>query len=128
MPTEVASVVLFALDPDRTAEFYRALGLGLVDERHDDGAAHFAVEVGGVHLAVYGADARATAPAHRHGGEVFVGFYVDSLDDAERRLSALGVRKVAGHEAMPWGCRVLFEDPDSRTVEINERAHCDDGA
>jgi hypothetical protein len=31
---------------------------------------------------------------------------------------------LAEHEQMPWGCRVLLQDPDGRTVEINQRDHC----
>jgi lactoylglutathione lyase len=124
MTTDVASIVLFAADADRTAEFYRAVGVDLADERHDEGPLHYAVEVGGVHVAVYAAAADGVAPKRRHAGDTFVGFYVDSLDDAESTLQGLGAKQVADHESMPWGCRVLFEDPDGRTVEINDRAHC----
>jgi len=28
------------------------------------------------------------------------------------------------HERMPWGCRMVFQDPDGRPVEINQRHHC----
>ena len=31
---------------------------------------------------------------------------------------------LTGHEQMPWGCRMVAEDPDGRAVEINQRGHC----
>jgi hypothetical protein len=39
-------------DLERTAAFYRAVGLSLDDEDHGEGARHVAAELGGVHFAV----------------------------------------------------------------------------
>jgi catechol 2,3-dioxygenase-like lactoylglutathione lyase family enzyme len=58
--TEMASLVLYAGDPTATAAFYRALGLDLDREDHGEGPAHFAVELGPVHFAIYPAEAPAT--------------------------------------------------------------------
>jgi lactoylglutathione lyase len=122
--TEIASLVLYAASAPATAAFYRALGLDLEDERHDDGPVHFAVELGPVHFAIYPADSAGQAPPRRGGGSSFAGFYVDSLDAVTGAVAGLGAPILGTHEQMPWACRVVAEDPDGRPVEINQRRHC----
>lgn len=120
----VASIVLFCADAGRTARFYAALGAAFEEERHDAGPVHFAVELDDVHFALYDAGGDPVVAEHRAAGEVFVGFYVPSLDAAVEAITALGHPPVSPHEQMPWGCRVLVVDPDGRTVELNDREHC----
>jgi lactoylglutathione lyase len=122
--TEVASLVLFAADTERAAGFYRAIGLELAHEQHGEGQVHFAVDLGGLHFAIYQADESGRAPARRAAGSSFPGFYVDSLDAAIESLRRVGASFLTGHEQMPWGCRVVVEDPDGRAVEVNDRDHC----
>jgi len=121
---EVSSLVLFTEHPERTAAFYRAIGLDLEDEDHDEGPVHHAVELGGVHFAIYPAASAGRAPDRRAAGSVFTGFYVDSLDAVTRALDALGAPMLSAHEEMPWGCRFVVADPDGRPVEVNQREHC----
>ena len=115
---------MFASAPAATAAFYRALGLVLGDEHHGEGPIHFAAELGPVHFAIYPAQAPGRARQHRTGGNVFPGFYVDSLEHVVSALKQSGAPILTDHEQMPWGCRIVAEDPDGRTVEINQRAHC----
>jgi lactoylglutathione lyase len=122
--TEMASLVLFAASPTATAAFYRALGVQLADEYHGEGPVHFATELGPVHFAIYPAEAPGRAPQRRRGGSLFPGFYVESLDRAAMALTEVGAPLLTGHEQMPWGCRIVAEDPDGRAVEINQREHC----
>jgi lactoylglutathione lyase len=122
--TEMASLVLFAASPTATAAFYRALGMELADEYHGDGPVHFATELGPVHFAIYPAEAPGRARERRRGGSLFPGFYVESLDRAAGALAEAGALVLTGHEQMPWGCRIVAEDPDGRAVEINQREHC----
>jgi lactoylglutathione lyase len=122
--TEMASVVLFAADPTATAAFYRALELVLEDEQHGEGPIHFAAELGSVHFAIYPAQAPGRAPERRTGGNVFPGFYVESLERAVSALKEGGAPILTEHERMEWGCRVVAQDPDGRAVEINQRSHC----
>jgi len=125
--TEIASIVFFAADGVRTAEFYRVAGVDLEDESHDEGPVHWAAEVGGVHVAVYDvADAGGTgrAPGLRAAGSTFPGIYVTSLDLARAALQELGAPVLEDHQVRPWGCRFIVEDPDGRAVEINQRSHC----
>jgi hypothetical protein len=122
--TAMASLVLHAGDATATAAFYRAVDLELELDQHDGGNAHFACELGGVHVAIYPSEQAGVAPPRRAAGSCFPGFYVDSLDAAEAALESVGVTKLSGHEQMDWGCRLVVEDPDGRPVEINQREHC----
>jgi lactoylglutathione lyase len=122
--TEIASLVLFAADVNTTADFYRAIGLELEHEDHGEGPVHFATELGGVHFAIYPTDVRGRAPARRAVGSSFPGFYVAALDEVTESLRQLGASVLTEHEQMPWGCRVVVEDPDGRAIEVNDRAHC----
>jgi lactoylglutathione lyase len=125
--TEIASVVLFAEQPERTIDFYRTIGVDLHDEDHGDGLVHAATDVGDVHFAVFPSPVRSgPALGWRSSGSTFVGFYVSSLDQTVASLSALGARVLEEHQVRPWGCRMIFEDPDGRAVEINQREHCED--
>jgi len=122
--TQIASLVLYAASPAATAAFYRSLGLELEDEDHGEGPVHFAAELGPVHFAIYPAEGPGRAPERRCGGSVFPGFYVPSLDRVAEALAGTGAAVLTGHQQMPWGCRVVAEDPDGRAVEINQRGHC----
>jgi predicted enzyme related to lactoylglutathione lyase len=121
---EMASLVLFTAHVGRTVAFYRAVGVPLEDEDHGEGPVHAAAEVGDVHVAVCAASGPGRHPARRAGGSDFPGFYVDALDATLAAVTALGAPVLSGHEQMPWGCRVVVEDPDGRAVELNDRGHC----
>jgi lactoylglutathione lyase len=122
--TEMASLVLFAASPAATTAFYRAVGLELEEEDHGDGPVHFATELGPVHFAIYPAEVAGRAGERRSSGSVFPGFYVESLDRAAEALAVAGAPMLTGHQEMPWGCRIVAEDPDGRAVEVNQRGHC----
>jgi lactoylglutathione lyase len=121
---EFGALVVYAADAARTAAFYRAVGVSLEDEDHGEGPVHFAADLDGVHFAVYPAQAPGRAPARRAAGGSFPGFYVTSLDQVTAALAGLGAPVLQAHEEMPWGCRILAEDPDGRPVEVNQRGHC----
>jgi len=122
---EVASIVLFSEHLERTIAFYRSAGVDLQDEDHGDGNVHAATDLVDVHFAVLPAQGpNSGKPTWRSGGSVFVGLYVDSLDGTAESLIALGAPVLVEHQDRHWGCRMIFEDPDGRAVEINQRAHC----
>jgi len=122
--TEIGSLVLFSTNYDRTVEFYNAVRCALEHEDHDDGPAHHAVELGAVHFAVYPAESVGQAPGRRTGASTFPEFFVDSLDDTAALVTPLSEAVLEGRETMPWGCRMVFADPDGRPVEVNQRDHC----
>ncbi|MDN5744941.1 MAG: hypothetical protein L0H31_07450 [Nocardioidaceae bacterium] len=59
-------------------------------------------------------------------GSTFVGFYVPSLDAAQAALVDHGTPVLMEHQTMPWGCRILVEDPDGRHIEVNQTHHCEE--
>ena len=121
---EVGALVLYARDMQKTAEFYRTLGIPLEKEDHGEGPVHFATELGPVHYAIYPSLAPGSGPARHSAGDTFHGLYVDSLDAVKDRLKAIGASMLSDHEIMPWGCRLVARDPDGRAVEVNQRGHC----
>jgi lactoylglutathione lyase len=121
---QIASLVLYAADAQATGEFYRALGLELEEEQHEEGPVHFAIELGPLHFAIYQAGKPGQAPERRSAGDTFPGFYVGSLDDVASALRQLGAPIITDHEDMPWGCRIVARDPDGRAVEVNQKEHC----
>ena len=121
---EIASLVLFATNAQNTGDFYRAIGLDLAEELHEEGPVHLAVELGPVHFAIYEAAVPGRAPERRSSGDTFPGFYVESLDEVTNALRQLGAPLVREHEVMPWGCRIVVQDPDGRAVEVNQKEHC----
>ena len=132
---EVASLVLFAAEPEKTADFYRVAGIALEEEDHGEGPVHFAAEVGGVHVAIYPAGSSGRAPTIRQGGSSFPGFYVDSLDAVtaeltpSRHRSWVGMRRcrgVAGSSSRiqtgdPWKSTSVSTVPSSRDDPRAER-------
>lgn len=122
--TAFGSLVLFSADFERTAAFYRAIGVELDREVHDDDPDHYAAEVGPIHFAVYPAESSGRAPARRGGGSSFPGLFVESLDSVSAALAETPAPVLSSHAQMPWGCRIVVEDPDGRPVEINQRDHC----
>jgi lactoylglutathione lyase len=122
--TTVAALVLSATETEKTADFYRALGVPLVDERHEEGPVHQAAQLGDVHVAVYPQESPGRASSRGVGGSALIGFYVESLEVVVDTLARQGSHLLSGHERMSWGCRVVAEDPDGRAVEINQTGHC----
>ena len=120
--TVLASLVLFSSRVQRTAAFYRALGLDLVGE--DDGE-RYAAEVAGVRVAVLDAETSTAHPAAwREAGTTCPGFWVDSLDAVLTDLTRAGAPLLLAHEPTPLGCRAVVKDPDGRTIEVAQRGHC----
>jgi catechol 2,3-dioxygenase-like lactoylglutathione lyase family enzyme len=102
---------------DAMVAFYRALGVPLVDEQHDDGPLHAAADVGGIHVAIYPADGTANTAGYRTAGGAMIGFTVASLDET---LAVLGATVERPPEDVPWGRRAVVVDPDGRAVEVTE--------
>ena len=113
----VGSLVLFTPQVRVCRAFYRALGLPLEDEVHEEGPPHAACDVGGVHVARYEAPA-GRAPDKGAGGASLLGFTVDDVDAVFARLRALDAPVIWEPRDMPWGRTAQVRDPDGRPVEL----------
>lgn len=118
---DLGALILFSNAIEKTVAFYRAIGVPLEEEKHDDeGPLHYACELGSTHMAIHAAG-EGRAAEWRSGGSSYFGFAVDSLKVAVEAARRTGARVVQEPEEYPWGPRSLVEDPDGRVVELFER-------
>jgi lactoylglutathione lyase len=118
---ELGALVLFSANVDRTVAFYRAIGVPLELEQHDDeGPPHYAGELSGTHFAIFQASS-GSAPPFRSGGSSLPGFVVESVAASLEGVRTLGAKIRQEPELYPWGLRAVVDDPDGRAIEIFER-------
>lgn len=123
MIRSVSAIVLWTARAREVVAFYEALGLPLATEQHEEGPAHWACELQGVHFAVYEQDeGDLPPPEYKAAGASLLGFDVDDLDAAYLAAKTVGARVLIRPEEVPWGRRAVVLDPDGRTVELNETA------
>jgi lactoylglutathione lyase len=117
----INAIVLTTRDLPLAVTFYRALGVPLEDEHHEDGPQHYACEMEGVHFALYAAKRESPSlPPRGATGATLVGFAVHDLEATLTTLTALGAVTEVAPETVPWGRRAIVLDPDGRLVELNE--------
>lgn len=118
----IDACVLWAEDLERTAAFYRAVGVPLEDELHEEGPRHLACELGPVHFAIYAStDGRGEAPNRSVSGGMQVGLQLEDLDTVHSALRAIGADVLIAPEDVPWGRRMVVRDPDGRPLELNQK-------
>ncbi len=120
MPPRLGALVLFAADLERAVEFYRAIGIDLQVDDHDDPAApvHYAADLDGCHFAVFPAAEPGRSPAFRAAGGDFPGFAVADVERTVEALRGRGAEVVQEPSPYPPGLRAVVTDPDGRPVEI----------
>lgn len=117
----LGALVFFTSRLDACVEFYRLVGIPLVEEQHaEDGMVHFACELEGVHIAFFNALDEGNAPALRTAGCCFPGLAVASVSDIVRRVRAAGGTILQPPSDYPWGVRAVLSDPDGRPLEVFE--------
>jgi predicted enzyme related to lactoylglutathione lyase len=115
-------VVLRSPDMERTARFYRLLGVLFERERHGTGPEHLAGPVGSAVLEIYPQGDEADTVGVR------LGFRVASVEAVVQAVRQAGGTVVAPPRHGPWGFRAVLGDPDGRRVEVTEEADADPGA
>lgn len=107
-------VVLRVADLERSAAFYRALGLEFARHAHGSGPTHYAAECEGFVFELYPATADQPASSSAR-----IGFVVDDVDALVGRLGAIdGARVVSPPKDSEWGRRAVVADPDGHRVEL----------
>ena len=105
--------------PQECADFYRAIGIPLQDERHGDAEPlHYACDLGDVHIAVFTATEVGASPGLGEPGCAFPGFAVESVDDTVEVARQVGAAVMQEPDDYPWGRRAVLSDPDGRPVEV----------
>ena len=120
MIQDVGALILFSHQVPAVIRFYRAIGLELERESHEEGPVHYVADLGPTHFAVF-EGAPGEAPEFRSGGSTFPGFAADSLEDAVSGAKSVGARVVQEPTEYPWGMRALVVDPDGRVIELFQR-------
>ncbi|MFQ5918465.1 MAG: VOC family protein [Thermoplasmata archaeon] len=120
MIQDVGALILFSHRLPAVVQFYRAIGLELEPEQHEEGPVHYVSGLGPTHFAVFEGPP-GEAPEFRSGGSTFPGFAVDSLEEALSGAKSVGARIAQEPSQYPWGMRALVVDPDGRTIELFER-------
>ena len=114
----VSSLVLYAVDVSRTAEFYRRC-LGI--EFTEVGRGRVTAQVDGVRLAVVPMTASGATAQTGDPGTAMVGFDVPDISDAVEQAGEAGGAVLRQPERLDWGIRGVVSDPDGRVVEFVQR-------
>lgn len=119
--TELNLVVLRSPDLERSARFYRALGIPLVREQHGTGPEHFAGRAGHVIFEIY--------PQGNGEGttKTRIGFSVGSLTYVLSVVESAGGTVISNPQDTEWGRRAVVADPDGHRVELAESPRIADG-
>lgn len=114
MASTLNLIAIRAADPDRSAEFYRLLGLTFTKHRHGTGPEHFVSEEGAFVFEIYPRGDGLGTTATR------LGFRVASLDTTMAALASAGVQVITPPAQTEWGYRAVVLDPDGHRVELLE--------
>jgi hypothetical protein len=107
-------LVIRAADLDRSAAFYRLLGLTFTKHRHGAGPEHYASEDGPVVFEIYPRGEGAGTAAAR------LGFRVPKLEGTISALRSGGAQVITPPARTEWGYRAVVLDPDGHRVELLE--------
>ena len=106
-------VVLRVADLERSAAFYRTLGLTFTKHAHGSGPEHYASEADGFVFELYPATAKQPATASAR-----IGFAVVDVDATLAAVAGSSVVTPAADS--PWGRWAVVADPDGHRVELVE--------
>lgn len=112
---QINLVVIRASDMDRSAEFYRLLGLNFVKHRHGKGTEHYASESGPIVFEIYPRQSESGGASGLR-----IGFQVASVDEAISALQSAGAAIISPAKDSPWGRRAVVDDPDGYRVELTQ--------
>lgn len=111
MAARLNLIVLRSLDPSRTVDFYRLLGIDFQQEQHGTGPIHWASEIDHLVLEIYPAKSPADVDATTR-----LGFEVSDV----AALLETGMTILQEAKESKWGLRAIVQDPDGRAVELVE--------
>lgn len=120
---KVGAVIWTTTRLDAVLEFYRAIGIPLEPDTHEEPTAtpHYEADVADTHFAVFAAkDAQPTnVPA---AASTTIGIAVDDIEAVCKAMESLAARFRTPLEDTPWGRRIVVFDPDGRPVELYQPA------
>src|SRR5258708_4211595 len=109
----ISAIVLCTDRFDAMVEFYRAIGVPLESEEHEEGPVHYACELGATHFAIYKGKA-GDVVGRGAGGCTMIGLQVSNVDEAYKAAKQLGATTIWEPHDKPWGRAAQVTDPDGR--------------
>ena len=113
--TTCTFATLFALDAERTREFYSCLGVVMHVEQHGNGPVHHSFTCPDIAVEIF---PNASSSLSEFGA--LFGFKVPSLAAASGRLADFGARCVRTAERVGEMSRAVYIDPDGQAVFLYE--------
>lgn len=107
-------VVVRGEDPGRLVQFYEAVGLRFIMEKHGGGPKHYAAVIGEIVFEIY-----PVRSATDNTSGIRLGFKVDSVRGVIEGLRDQGLLNVHGHDHSAG--RAILKDPAGHVVELAER-------
>src|SRR5262245_54899537 len=108
-------VVIRSADIEKTAAFYKELGLVMIKQRHGNGPEHYSAELGVTVFEIYPLDeSRPSTIGTR------LGFRVNSLGTLIERFTAIGARILTPPRTTAQGQMAVMEDFDGHRIELTE--------
>lgn len=107
-------LVLRTEKPAKLAEFYSALGLDFVTEKHGNGATHHAARLGDTLIEIY-----PRTPGKGNADVATIGLQVSSLDDLTPFLMQES-EVVSPPQDRPWGRGMIVRDPAGHCLHLTE--------
>lgn len=107
-------LVLRTEEPASLAEFYSALGLEFVSEKHGEGPLHHAARLGDTLLEIY-----PRTPGKGNAEVATIGLQVSSLDE----LTPFLMREcevISPPQDRPWGRSMIVRDPAGHCLHLTE--------
>ena len=114
------AIILKTEKIEATSLFYNKLGLQLQEEFHENGPAHYASTLAGVHFAIYALNPYSGPERRSKVRDTMIGFEVEDLQAALESLASFNAEMVVDPAEVPWGRRAIITDPDGRPVELNQ--------
>jgi lactoylglutathione lyase len=112
-------LILRTRQVDACLEFYRGLGLAMIEEKHGKGPVHYSSSSNGITLEIY-PETQKNFTESRAQRTLRLGFTVESLATTLESLETLGATVLNPSSVAQWGRLAVVLDPDGREVEICE--------
>src|SRR5262245_33043711 len=117
--TNLSLLVLRTTKIGACLEFYQALGLTLVEEKHGKGPVHYSSSLNGITIEIY-PEIQKNSTENSAERTIRLGFTVESLAATLKSLETLCATVLKNSSITEWGHLAVVLDPDGREVEINE--------
>jgi catechol 2,3-dioxygenase-like lactoylglutathione lyase family enzyme len=108
-------VVLRVADLERSAAFYRILGLIFTKHRHGTGPEHYACDMSGTVFELYPRRDESDSTSRTR-----LGFKISNLDQTLVALEQAGAKIISPPKDSPFGRRAVVDDPDGHRVELSQ--------